>query len=119
MSCNIPFPTNELEIHFNEGYKFMISAEAANQDNVGHDTNSTIIPDCVGLVQFDAKKEANVNVGLICSNPECSKSNVITEIGEILAVDTSRCKTCTFRVNTTKSNRIRLGHRVIRFMVAF
>ena len=110
-SCNIKVPTNELEIYMNSDTRFRISTESANQDSPDSATNTSIVTDCVGLLHFDPKKEPDVNIDLICTDPECSGNSsitTITEFGELLAVDTSYCWSCTLKVNTTRQNRIRL-----------
>ena len=107
-SCHITFPTNELEIYMNWGTIFRISTEATNPDSFDSATNNTIVTDCEGLVHFDAEKEPDVNVDLNCSDPECTRNVLITEIGELLAVDIFRCASCTLTVNTARQNRIRL-----------
>ena len=106
--CYIIFPTNELEIYMDQQTRFWISTEAANPDNLGSATNTPIVTDCEGLVHFDPKKEPDVNIDLICPDPECSRNSIVTEFGELLAVDTSECESCMLTVNTTRQNRIRL-----------
>ena len=105
-SCYIAFRTNELEIYLTEYTSFWISTEATNPDSL---ESATIHTDCVGLVRFDAEKNLDVNVDLICSDPECTKSSHITEIGDLLEVAVDRwCMPCRLTVNTTRQNRIRL-----------
>ena len=108
-SCYITFPTNELEIYMGRDTYFRISTEATNQDDLDFATNTSIVTDCVGLVHFDARKQPDVNIDLICPDSRCTRNSIVTEIGELLlAVDTSWCWSCTLRVNTTRQNRIRL-----------
>ena len=108
IQCSITFPTHELAIYMDQSTKFRISTGATIQGSLASATDTTIHTDCKGLVHFDAEKEPDVNVDLICSDPECTRNRIITEIGDLLAVDTSSCSPCTLAVNTTKQNRIRL-----------
>ena len=110
-SCYIAFLTNELEIYMDPSTKFRISSEETKQDSLDSNTNNiTIVTDCVGFIHFDAEKDPDINVDLICSNPPfwCTRNIIITEIGELLAVDTSSCRSCTLAANTTTQKRIRL-----------
>ena len=108
-SCFIAFPTNEMVI-FMEGYtNIRISTEATNNDGLDSAFNKYIFTDCAGLFHFDYVKEPDVNVDLICSDSSrCTRNNIITEIGDLLAVDTSVCRSCKLVVNTTTQNRLRL-----------
>ena len=108
-SCYITFPTNELDMYIDRGAVFFrITTAATYPDSLDSPTNATIVTDCEGLIHVDAEKEPDVNVDLICSDPECTKSDIITEIGNLHAVHTSSCESCKLRVNTTIKNRIRL-----------
>ena len=107
-SCYIIFPTNGLEIYTEPYTRFTIRTEVTNPDNHDSVSNTTVATDCVGLVHFNAVKEPDVNNDLTCSDSRCTRNNIITEIGELLIVDISRCGPCTLTLNTTRQNRIRL-----------
>ena len=108
ISCYLTFPTNELDIYMDQGTSFRISTAATHPDSLDSTINTTIVTNCEGLIHFDAEKEPDVSVDLICSDPECTKSDIITDFGGLLAVDTYNCQQCTLAVNTTMQNRIRL-----------
>ena len=102
------FPTNELEIYMKSNTRFTIRTEATHPDSFDSAINTPIVTDCVGLVHFDAEKELDVDIDLIRFVPCCTKNDIIVELGELLAVDNSRCGLCTLTVNTTRQNKIRL-----------
>ena len=107
-SCHIIFPSNELEISMDWDTVFRISTEATNTDSHDSSITTPTVTDCEGLVHFDAEKEPDINVDYICSDSWCTKNDIITEIGELLAVDTSWCGPCTLTVNVPRQNKIRL-----------
>ena len=113
-SCSITLPSNALEIYIGGYTKFRISAEATIQDSLDSATNTPIVTDCAGLAHFDVK-EPDVIVDLICADSplRCTRNRIITEIGDLLAVDMLLCRSCRLTANTTKQNRLRLDINAI------
>ena len=63
----------------------------------------------INLNQFTQCIAVDINVNVTCSEPGCSKSDIITEIDETLEVDTVWwCGLCMLTVNTKRQKKIRL-----------